>query len=103
MPCCFDNKDRNKIWRESEEEFVENKMRQPEAVHHPDHYHKDSGIEVIDAIDAWNLDFCLGNAVKYISRSGHKDEDKTQQDLQKAVWYILRHLGKENKYNKLFN
>ena len=103
MPCCFDNKDRNKIWRESEVEFVVNKKRQPEAVHHPDHYHKDSGIEVIDAIDAWNLDFCLGNAVKYISRSGRKDEDITQQDLQKAVWYILRYLGKEDRYNKLFN
>ena len=103
MPCCFDNKDRNKIWKESEEKFVENKKSQPEEVHHPDHYHKDSGIEVIDAIDAWNLDFCLGNAVKYISRSGHKDGEKTQQDLQKAVWYILRHLGKEDKYNELFN
>tara|TARA_B100000941_G_C28060169_1_gene328803 strand:+ start:64 stop:372 length:309 start_codon:yes stop_codon:yes gene_type:complete len=102
MPCCFDNKDRNKIWRESEEKFVEYKKRQPEAVHHPGHYHKDSGIEVIDAIDAWNLDFCLGNAVKYISRSGYKDADKTQQDLQKAVWYILRYLGKEDKYKFLF-
>ena len=103
MPCCFDNKDRNKIWRESEEMFIEYKKRQPEAVHHPNHYHKDSGIEVIDAIDAWNLDFCLGNAVKYIPRSSHKDEDKTQQDLQKAVWYILRYLGKEDRYNNLFN
>ena len=103
MSRCFNNKDRNEIWKKSEEEFVENKSKQPEAVHHPDHYHKNSGIEVIDAIDAWNLDFCLGNAVKYISRSGHKDGDKTQQDLQKAVWYILRYLGKENKYNKLFN
>ena len=103
MSRCFNNKDRNEIWKKSEEEFVENKSKQPEAVHHPDHYHKNSGIEVIDAIDAWNLDFCLGNAVKYISRSGHKDGDKTQQDLQKAVWYILRYLGKENRYKVLFN
>lgn len=103
MPCCFDNKDRNKIWRASESDFVKQSNDNPEAVHHPTHYHKDSGIEVIDAIEAWNLDFCLGNAVKYISRSGHKDGDKIQQDLQKAVWYILRHLGKEDKYKDLFN
>ena len=102
MPCCFDNKDRNKIWRESEGEFVNRSKQITEAVHHPDHYHKESGVEVIDAIEAWNLDFCLGNAVKYISRSGHKDSNKTEQDLKKAVWYILRHLGKEDRYIVLF-
>jgi len=102
MPCCFDNKDRNKIWRESEGEFINRKKQSHEYVHHPDHYHKESGIEVIDAIDAWNLDFCLGNAVKYISRSGHKDRNKTEQDLQKSIWYILRYLGKEEKYKDMF-
>ena len=102
MPCCFDNKDRNKIWRESESEFINRKKQIREYVHHPNHYHKESGIEVIDAIDAWSLDFCLGNAVKYISRSGHKDGDKTEQDLQKAIWYILRYLGKEEKYKDMF-
>ena len=33
-------------------------------VDHPNHYHKESGVEVIDAIEAWGLDFALGNCVK---------------------------------------
>lgn len=60
-----------------------------EAVNHPAHYRKDS-IEAIEVIEAWNLDFCLGNAVKYISRSGLKDPSKDIEDLMKAVWYINR-------------
>ena len=73
-----------------------------DPVNHPKHYtaHK-SGVECIQITE--HMNFCLGNAVKYISRSGHKDGDKIQQDLQKAVWYILRHLGKEDKYKDLFN
>lgn len=32
--------------------------------------------------------FCLGNAVKYISRAGKKDPEKLIEDLEKAVWYL---------------
>ena len=59
-----------------------------ERVDHPSHYHKDSGVEVIDAIEAWELGFSLGNAVKYIARAGHKDD--CAQDLKKARWYLDR-------------
>jgi len=69
----------------------------------PSHYRANRKFEPIEVIEDWNLNYRLGNAVKYISRSGHKDKDKTQQDLQKAVWYILRHLGKEDRYKVLFN
>lgn len=34
------------------------------------------------------MNFCLGNAVKYIMRAGIKDPDKTVEDLRKAIWYI---------------
>lgn len=64
-----------------------------EAVDHPTHYHSESGIEVIDAIEAWGLGFSLGNAIKYIARSGRKDPDKAVQDLQKAIWYIQRDIA----------
>lgn len=57
-------------------------------VDHPDHYMRDSGHEVIDVINAWNLDFDLGNAIKYIARAGKKDPQKNVEDLNKAVWYI---------------
>ena len=61
------------------------------AVNHPNHY-TDGGIETIDFIEAKNLPYHLGNAVKYISRAGKKDPNKTIEDLQKAVWYINRYI-----------
>ena len=45
-------------------------------------------------IEAWGLGFNLGNALKYISRAGRKDPEKTEEDLQKAIWYINRELSK---------
>lgn len=43
----------------------------PDLVNHPEHY-TDGGIETIDFIEAKELNFHLGNAVKYISRAGKK-------------------------------
>ena len=66
-----------------------------DKVNHPSHYTwlKDKyGIEVIDITR--HLDFDLGNAVKYILRSGKKTEqgydyiEKEIEDLQKAIFYI---------------
>jgi hypothetical protein len=62
------------------------------SVDHPSHYHSQSGIEVIDAIEAWGLGFCLGNVIKYVARSGHKHD--TREDLQKALWYLTRELSR---------
>lgn len=62
-----------------------------EAVDHPSHYNSGS-IEVIDAIEDWELGFSLGNAVKYIARAGKKSAETYIQDLEKAVWYINREL-----------
>ena len=64
-----------------------------DAVNHPEHY-TDGGIETIDFIEAKNLPYHLGNAVKYISRAGKKDPEKTAEDLKKAVWYINRYISK---------
>lgn len=64
-----------------------------ENVDHPQHYNP--GIfEVINVIEAWDLDFHLGNAIKYIARAGKKDPDKTSEDLQKAIWYIQRTINR---------
>ena len=60
-------------------------------VNHPAHY-TGGKIEVIDFIEDKELGFNLGNAVKYISRAGRKDADKTVEDLRKAVWYINRQI-----------
>lgn len=66
-----------------------------DKVNHPSHYTwlKDKcGIEVIDITR--HLDFCLGNAIKYLLRAGYKtengysDNQKEIEDLEKAIWYI---------------
>ena len=61
-------------------------------IDHPSYYGSDTTYETIKVIEAWQLDFCLGNAVKYISRAGKKDPNKEIEDLQKAVWYIQRRI-----------
>lgn len=57
-------------------------------IDHPSYYNS-SCFEVIDFIELFNLNFCLGNAVKYISRAGKKTHDVIQ-DLEKAKWYLER-------------
>ena len=61
-----------------------------EMINHPEHYGGDSMYEAIKVIEAWDLDFHLGNTVKYISRAGKKEVDKELQDLKKALWYLER-------------
>lgn len=65
--------------------------KQFDRVTKPAHYN-DGKIEVIDYIEDKKLDFCLGNAIKYISRAGKKDKDKEVEDLCKAIWYIGRRI-----------
>jgi len=61
-----------------------------EKVNHPNHYGgKESVYEAIKVIEAWNLDFSLGNVIKYISRAGKKS-DNVREDLEKAKWYLER-------------
>lgn len=62
-----------------------------DPVNRPAHY-TDGKIEVIDFIEDKKLGFCLGNAVKYISRAGKKDPTKEVEDLKKAKWYIERRI-----------
>lgn len=65
----------------------------PEAVDHPAHYGgADNPYEVIKVIEAWELGFCLGNAVKYIARAGKKGD--MVEDLKKAMWYLKRRIDR---------
>jgi hypothetical protein len=65
-----------------------------DPVNHPAHY-KVGGIETIDFIEAKQLNYNLGNVVKYITRADHKGN--TQEDLLKARWYLNREIAKVNK------
>jgi hypothetical protein len=60
-------------------------------VNHPEHY-QGNGIEVIDIIDSFELNFALGNAIKYILRADKKGNRR--QDLEKARWYLNREISK---------
>lgn len=56
-----------------------------DMINHPPHYTAHpSGVETIDLTRY--LDFCRGNAVKYICRYEHKGTPG--QDIQKALFYI---------------
>lgn len=61
-----------------------------ESVNHPSHYGGDVVYETIKVIEAWNLGFNLGNAVKYISRAGKKGDHL--EDLKKAKFYLDREI-----------
>lgn len=62
-----------------------------DEINHPNHY-KLGGIETIDFIEAKNLNYCLGNVVKYISRAELKGD--RMQNLKKAQWYLNREIEK---------
>jgi hypothetical protein len=56
----------------------------------PAHY--ESGkISPLEFIEDKGLNFHLGNALKYIVRAGKKDPLKLIEDLDKAVFFIIRH------------
>lgn len=56
-------------------------------------YYTRNGLEAITVIEKWELNFSLGNAIKYICRAGRKDNETYFEDLEKALWYIRRELG----------
>ena len=61
-----------------------------DLVNHPPHY-KSGGVETIDFIEAKDLNYRLGNVVKYVSRAGKKESDPIE-DLKKAAWYLQREI-----------
>jgi hypothetical protein len=65
------------------------------SIINPAHYTQHpSGIESIEITEHFN--FCLGNAVKYIWRSGLKGN--ALEDLHKARWYIDREIKRREKW-----
>jgi hypothetical protein len=59
----------------------------------PQHYKSHpSGVEAIAITE--HMNFCLGNALKYIWRAGLKHNDRGVEDLKKAKWYIEREIAR---------
>lgn len=64
-----------------------------DEINHPKHYTSHpAGIECIDVVE--HMSFNLGNAVKYLWRTGLKPTEPAEKDLQKAIWYINREIAR---------
>lgn len=74
----------NKIFQETYDKY------HPDLVNHPPHY-KAGGVETIDFIEAKDLNYRLGNVVKYVTRAGKKGDPI--EDLKKARWYLDREIN----------
>lgn len=62
-----------------------------DPVNHPSHYtDHPSGVECIQITE--HMNFCLGNAIKYIWRAGLKID--RIEDLKKAMWYLQREIDR---------
>lgn len=82
-----------------------------ELVSHPSHYQSETGLEVIDVIEAFTFDLKgieavdTANVLKYICRW---DKKNGLQDLEKAMWYLqhliehVRKLKEENEQVGLY-
>lgn len=77
-----------------------------DMVNHPPHYQSETGLEVIDVIEAFTFDLkgieaiCTGNILKYICRWKTKNG---LEDLKKARWYLdrlINHVDKLEKENQ---
>ena len=76
-------------------------------VSHPSHYQSETGLEVIDVIEAFTFDLKgieatdTGNILKYICRWNAKNG---LQDLEKAQWYLthlIEHVRKLKRENEI--
>ncbi len=64
-------------------------------VDHPSHYQTESGLEVADVLEAFELNWHFAFATKHILRAGKKPGQPADQDIEKAVWYLRRWLKKQ--------
>ena len=60
-------------------------------VNHPEHYTQGE-IECIDYIEDKDMNYRIGNAIKYLTR--YRDKGTPVKDLEKAIWYINREIDK---------
>ena len=63
-------------------------------VHNPSHYTAGRKHEPLDVIEDWDLDYHLGNVIKYIARAGRKD--LLVRDLEKAMFYLAKRIKIED-------
>lgn len=62
--------------------------KQTDEISKPSHYCAGRKYEPKDVIRDWDLNFNLGNVVKYVSRNGRKPNESSLKDLEKARQYL---------------
>jgi hypothetical protein len=62
---------------------------------HFEHYR--NKYQTVDVATDWNLSGPLFNVLKYIQRRGRKVSNSTEQDLLKAIWYLVYELTKDKQ------
>lgn len=73
-----------------------NQKEMSDPVNHPKHYTEHpSGVECIQITE--HMNFCLGNAMKYIWRADLKND--AVEDLKKARWYLDREIQRREAYS----
>lgn len=81
---------KQKVQQLRDREEDKDKPKGNDPVNHPKHY-TFGKFEVIEVVEDWKLDFSLGNAVKYIARAQHKNNEL--EDLKKAAWYLQHRIA----------
>lgn len=59
-------------------------------------HYRQADLQPDDAIEMWELNFRLGNALKYIVRAKHKH--RYSEDLTKAIWYLVKEVTENTEY-----
>lgn len=93
--CTISVKECNKAFKNEDYGYEEISNDEIDMINHPQHYSA-HGIEPIDYIESHNLNFNLGNVIKYVSRAPYKEVEL--EDLQKAKWYLEREINKHDKH-----
>lgn len=63
----------------------------------PDYYKCSKKIEPIRVIQNWEMNFSLGNVIKYIFRAGSKPGASRLEDLEKAKTYLEFEIEEERE------
>lgn len=87
-------------WRYSKDlfEVVEKNVSEKyDKIHKPFHYNK--GIQTIDYINSWDMNYMEGNIIKYVTRYKYKNG---VEDLEKAKEYLERLIEREVKKNEKY-
>ena len=74
-------------------------------VSHPDHYMSETGLEVIDVIEAFTFDLKgieatdTGNILKYICRWKHKNGLQDLENAKRYLTHLIDHVRKLEEEN----